>query len=84
MDDFLTETRHFIKTLCKQKVKTFFLSTLIALNPKWVPRLIDGPQQRCHMTLLFSLFVASRNLLFAVFLPRKIITILQRTTINFR
>ena len=33
------ETRHFIKTLCKQKFKTFFLSTLIALNPKWVPRL---------------------------------------------
>ena len=31
------ETRHFIKTLCKQKVKTFFLNTLIAL--KWVPRL---------------------------------------------
>ena len=84
MDDFLLETRHFIKTLCKQKVKTFFLSTLIALNPKWVPRLTDGPQQRRHMTLLFSLFVASRNLLFAVFLPRKIITILQRTTINFR
>ena len=33
------ETRHFMKTLCKQKVKTFFLSTLIALNVKWVPRL---------------------------------------------
>ena len=29
------ETRHFIKTLCKQKIKTFFLSTLIALNVKW-------------------------------------------------
>ena len=36
-NDFLMETRHFIKTLCEQKVKTFFLS--IALNPKWVPRL---------------------------------------------
>ena len=35
------ETRHFIKTLCKQKVKTFYLSTLIALNPKWVPRLME-------------------------------------------
>ena len=33
------ETRHFIKTLCKQKVKIFFLSTLIALKSKWVPRL---------------------------------------------
>ena len=30
------ETRHFIKTLKKQKVKTL-LSTLIALNVKWVP-----------------------------------------------
>ena len=26
------ETRHFIKTLCKQKVKTFFLSSLITLT----------------------------------------------------
>ena len=34
------ETQHFIKTLCKQKVKTFFLSTLIVLNVKWVPGLI--------------------------------------------
>ena len=35
------ETRHFIKTICKQKVKTFFLSTLIALKPKWVQRFND-------------------------------------------
>ena len=35
------ETRYFIKTLCKQKVKTFFLSTLIALNVKWVLRFKD-------------------------------------------
>ena len=33
---FLLETRHFIKALCKQKVKTFFLSTLIALSLIWV------------------------------------------------
>ena len=61
IDDFLMETRDFIKTLslCKQKVNTFFLSTLIALNPKWIPRLIDELQQRCHMTLLFSLFVSN-------------------------
>ena len=26
------KTRHLIKTLCKQKIKTIFLSTLIALN----------------------------------------------------
>ena len=39
LNDFLMELRHFIKTLCKQKVKTFFLSTLIAINIKWIPRL---------------------------------------------
>ena len=33
------ETWHFISALCKQKVKTFFLSTLIVLSVKWVPRL---------------------------------------------
>ena len=33
------ETQHFIKTLCQQKVKTFFLSSLIALNLK--PRIND-------------------------------------------
>ena len=32
------KTRHFSNTLCKQKVKTFFLNTLIVLNVKWVPR----------------------------------------------
>ena len=30
----MMETRHFIKTLSEQKVNTFFLSTLIALNVK--------------------------------------------------
>ena len=35
------------------------------------------------MTLLVSLFVALRNILFAVFLRRKIITILQKIAINF-
>ena len=33
------KTRHFIKTIIKQRVKTFFLNTLIALNVKWVPQL---------------------------------------------
>ena len=33
------ETRHFRKILCKQKVTTFFSSTLIGLNIKWVPGL---------------------------------------------
>ena len=32
------------------------------------------------MALLVSLFVASRHVLFGVFLPRKIITILQKIT----
>ena len=40
--------------------------------------IIDGLQQRCHMTLLFSLFVTSRNLFIAVFMPRNIITILRK------
>ena len=35
------------------------------------------------MTLLVSLFVAMRNILFAAFLRRKIITILQKIAINF-
>ena len=45
--------------------------------------IIDGLQRRCHMALLASLFVTLRNLLFGVFLPRKIITILRKITINF-
>ena len=45
---------------------------------------IDGIQQRCHMTFLVSLSVTARNLLFGVFLPRKIITISQKIAINFR
>ena len=44
--------------------------------------IIDVLQQRCCMTLLVSLFVTSRNLWFGVFLPRKIIAILQKITIN--
>ena len=53
-NDFLMETRHFIKNLCKQKVRVFFLSTLIAINVKWVPRLIV---QNCHL-----LYVGCDNL----------------------
>ena len=33
------EARHFIKTLCKQKVN-IFLSTFMELDVKWVPYLI--------------------------------------------
>ena len=39
LNDFLMKTRHVIKTVIKQRVKTCFLSTLIALNIKWVPHL---------------------------------------------
>ena len=39
---------------------------------------VDGRQQRYHMTLLFSLFVTSRNLFIAVFLPRKVTIILRK------
>ena len=46
--------------------------------------IIDGLQERCHITFLVSLFVTSRNLLSGVFLPNKIITILQKIAVNFR
>ena len=39
--------------------------------------IIDGLQQWCYITLLVSLFITSRNLLFDVFLPRKVILILK-------
>ena len=45
---------------------------------------IDELQQRCHKTLLVSLLVTLRNLLFGVFLPKNIIRILRKITINFR
>ena len=35
------------------------------------------------MTLLVSLFITSRNLLLIVFLPKNIITILQKVAIHF-
>ena len=41
--------------------------------------IIDGLQQRCRMIFLVSLFVTSRNLLFGVFLPRKIIQSHKKT-----
>ena len=44
----------------------------------------DELQQRCHMTLLFSLFVTSRNLLFAVFLSRKSIIIFKKNNQKFQ
>ena len=44
--------------------------------------IVDGRQQRYHMTLLFSLFVTLRILFIAVFLPRKVIIILRK--INFK
>ena len=46
--------------------------------------IIDGLQQRCRMIFLVSLFVTSRNLLFGVFLARKIITISQKIAGIFR
>ena len=36
------------------------------------------------MTLLVFLFAASRNLLFGVFLQKKVIMILQKIIINFK
>ena len=46
--------------------------------------IIDGLQQRCHMTFLVSLFETSGNLLFGVFLPNEIITVLQKIAVDFR
>ena len=46
--------------------------------------IIEGLSQRCHMTFLVSLFVTSRNLLFGVFLPRKVVIILRKIGANFR
>ena len=46
--------------------------------------IIDTLQQQCHVTFLIYLFVTSRNLLFGVFLTRAIITIVRKTTLNFR
>ena len=46
--------------------------------------IIDRLQQRFHVTFLIYLFGTSRNLLFGVFLPRKIITILRKIASNFR
>ena len=50
------ETRHFVKNLCKQKVKKFFLSTLIVLNPKRVPRYKDVQNPRHWLLLLPILY----------------------------
>ena len=46
--------------------------------------IIDGLQQRCHMTWLIFLFVTLRNIWFGVFLPKKLITILRKITAKFR
>ena len=48
---FLMKTRYFIKTSYKQKVKTFFLSTPVSLNVKWVPRL-RNPHNPANIYLL--------------------------------
>ena len=45
--------------------------------------IIDGLHQRCYVTFLVSLFVTSRTLLFGVFLPKKIVTVLRRIAVNF-
>ena len=45
---------------------------------------IDRLQQQCHVTFSIYLFVTSRNFLFGVFLPRKIITVSRKIAVNFR
>ena len=56
------ETRHFIETLDKENVKTFFLSTLIALNVKWVPLLMELP--KVLLKQFSSMFCLNLNLKF--------------------
>ena len=46
--------------------------------------IIEGLSQRCHMIFLVSLFVTSRNLLFGVFLPRKVVKIFRKIGANLR
>ena len=41
-------------------------------------------QQRCQVNFLSYVFVTSRNLLFGVFLPKKIITILRKIAVSVR
>ena len=46
--------------------------------------IIDRLQQQCHVTFFVYIFITPINLLFGVFLPRKIITILRKLAVNFR
>ena len=56
---------NFTKTLCKQNVKTIFLSILVALNVKWVPHLkvlqhfknYDSTCVKSAKEILFSIFI---------------------------
>ena len=55
------ETQHFVnKTLRKQKIKTFFLIALIALNVKWLPRfnaVLVPYQLKRYFKHFFNVFV---------------------------
>ena len=66
------------------KDKSNLIVTLLQVKINWSKFIIDRLQQRFHMTFLICLFVTSRNLLFSVFLPRKIITVLRKIVVNFR
>ena len=65
------ETRHFIEILCKQKVKTFFLSTLIALNVRWVPRFINHVKPERKMYLKYRKLCKFYIRKYNKFYPRK-------------
>ena len=61
----LTEIFYFNKTKLGNSANAECRPFQVKINcPKFI---IDGLQQRCHMTFSISLFVTSRNLLFGVF-----------------
>ena len=64
------ETRHFIKTLCKQKVKAPFLSIIKALNVKWVLRFkaLISVDERLFTSLVSARFKFSGSLFLVTFL----------------
>ena len=65
------ETRHFIKTLCKQNdVKASFLSILNALNVKWVPRFkaLISVDERLFTSLVSARFKFRGSLFLVTFL----------------
>ena len=69
-------THYMLVMLLENSASTKCRPFQVKIN--WSKFIIDILQQRCHMTFLIFLLVASRSLLIGVFLPRKIITIYKK------